>query len=573
MTLAGTSPRMRAIKRHNTLVTERSSYDTHWRSIADNLLPRSSRFTANDRQKSRGDRNGNIIDSTATRALRVLAAGMMSGMTSPARPWFRLTVPDSDLAKSENARRWLFEVQNRMLRIFAKSNTYNALHGVYRELGAFGTAASVMMPSADTVIHQHQQTIGEYTFALNHLGAVNTFSREFAITVEQLVDWFGTDNISNMVRNMYDRGDYDTPVTIVHLIEPRRDRDPGKRDNRNMPFKDLYLEKAGDGDAGGKGFLQESGHQSFPLLSPRWDVLWNDAYGAGPGMDALGDCMQLQHQQMRKAKAIDYQSDPPLQLPTAMRGQENDLLPGGVSFYDSMGPATGIRTAFEVQLDLGLVLNDIGDVRERINSAFYADMFLMLASSDDSSKTATEVVELHEEKLLMLGPVLERLHSELLSPLVEMTFERMMATGLVPPPPEELSGSALDIEYVSMLAQAQKAVGVNATDRLLGHIGVLANIKPEVVDRYDADKSVERYADQLGVDPDLIISGEQVALIRSQRAQAQAAQQQAAMAAEAAKGIGQLGSVQTPGGSNAGADLIGQFSGYGSPTPVEAALS
>ena len=183
-----------------------------------------------------------------------------------------------------------------------------------------------------------------------------------------------------------------------------------------------------------------------------------------------------------------------------MKEQDSDFLPGGVSFYDASGPGTGIRTAFEVQLDLSHMMEDIRDVRERVNSSFYADIFLMLANSTDMRMTATEVAERHEEKLLMLGPVLERLHNELLQPLIDATFARVIESGIAPPPPEELAGQDLQVEFVSMLAQAQRAISVNAVDRFVANLGSIASFSPNVLDRFDGDAWVEHYSDVLGVD-------------------------------------------------------------------------
>ena len=64
-----------------------------WAEVARLVLPRSGRFFAGDRTNRRTRRN-DIKDSTGTRAHRVLGAGLMSGNTSPARPWFRITTPD-----------------------------------------------------------------------------------------------------------------------------------------------------------------------------------------------------------------------------------------------------------------------------------------------------------------------------------------------------------------------------------------------------------------------------------------------------------------------------------------------
>lgn len=558
-----------AQQRWRTLhLTRSKGWDGHWRAIAHNLLPRHSRFFADNRNQG-GDRNQNIIDSAGTRALRVLSAGMMAGMTSPARPWFRLSLPDSDLAQSHNVRVWLDDVTKLILRVFAKSNTYNTLHGMYRELGGFGTGVTVVRPNFDRVIHHNPMTVGEYALDVDDEGIVNKLGREFKLTVEQAAQWFGLSALSRTARNAYDTSNYGYETTILHLIEPNPDRNPRSAGRSSMAFRSTYWDhKEADNN---HGLLSEGGFRRFPALAPRWDLLWGDVYGSSPAMDALGDLLQLQHNQMSKAKVIDYGVDPPLQVPSALRGH-GDFLPGGVSYYDAPAPNAGVRPAFEVKLDPNVLLEDIRDVRDRINSAFYADMFLMIAQAD-KDMTATEVAERHEEKLLMLGPVLERLHNELLSPLVTMTFERCLEVGIVPPVPEELQGQPLEVEFVSMLAQAQKAVQVNSVDRLIGHVGMLAGGVGDTspFDKIDTDKSIERYADMLGVDPDLIVSGEQVALVRQQRAEAVQQAQQAQMAEQMAGAASKMGGIPTGPApeDNAARDILNLFSGYQSPTGTE----
>lgn len=278
-------------------------------------------------------------------------------------------------------------------------------------------------------------------------------------------------------------------------------------------------------------------------------------------MEALGDIKQLQHEQLRKAQVIDYKTKPPLQVPSALKNHGLDTLPGGISFVDAASPSGGIRSAFEVNLDLSHLLNDIQDVRERIKGSFYADLFLMLANGNNGQMTATEVAERHEEKLLMLGPVLERLHNEILDPLIEMTFERMVEANIVPPPPEELQGRELNVEFVSMLAQAQRAIATNSVDRFVAHLGSVAQLKPEVLDKLDADRWADAYADMLGLDPEMIVSGEKVASLRQQRAEAQQAQAQQAAMAQGADMAQKLGSVKTDEPS-ALTDITRAFSGY-----------
>jgi hypothetical protein len=554
--MAEISKRKLLLSRWGQLRNERESWMAHWKEISDYLLPRSGRFFVDDR--NRGDkRHNNIYDSTGTRALRVLAAGMMAGMTSPARPWFRLTTSDPQLDESAAVKAWLADVTRLMQMVFAKSNTYRALHSMYEELGAFGTASTIVLADFNSVIHHYTLTTGEFAMAADHRGQINTLYREFQMTVAQMVREFGRDNCSPTVQTLFDRGALEQWVTIMHAIEPRVDRDVTKRDDRNMAWKSVYFEHGGNEDQ----ILRDSGFKEFPALCPRWAATGGDIYGNSPAMEALGDIKQLQHEQLRKAQGIDYKTKPPLQAPTSLKSRDVDTLPGGISFVDSAAPNGGIRSAFEVNIDLSHLLADIQDVRERIKGSFYADLFLMLANGTNPQMTATEVAERHEEKLLMLGPVLERMHNEILDPLIEMTFSRMVEANIVPPPPDELQGMELNVEFVSMLAQAQRAIATNSVDRFVGNLGAVAGIKPEVLDKFDADRWADAYADMLGIDPELIVPGEQVAMIRKQRAEAAQAQQQAALLNQGADTAQKLGSVDTS-KQSALTDVTRAFSGY-----------
>jgi len=557
------SDREKIYTRWGQLKAERASWMAHWKEISDYLLPRSGRFFIQDRDKG-WRRHNNIYDSTGTRSLRVLAAGMMSGMTSPARPWFRLTTANPQLDDQGEVKLWLAQCQKVMLDIFARSNTYRALHSMYEEIAAFGTGASIILPDYQNVIHHYPLTTGEYCIATNYRGEVDTLYREFQKTVHELVAEFGYENCSNSTKSLYDRGSLDQWVTIVHAIEPRSDRDHTKSDSINMAWKSCYFELNGERSK----YLRESGFSKFPAVVPRWATVGGDIYGNSPGMEALGDIKQLQHEQLRKAQAIDFKTKPPLQVPTSMKNRDIEALPGGISFVDMGSPSAGIKTAFEVNLDLSHLLADIGDVRERIRGSFYADLFLMLANQTDARMTATEVAERHEEKLLMLGPVLERLQNELLDPLIDITFDRMIEAGIVPPAPEAIQGINLNVEYVSMLAQAQRAVGTNSIDRFVGTLGQVAQYKPDVLDKLDTDKWADSYADMLGVDPELIVQKEQVDLIRQQRAQAQAKQAQLDQLNQASQTAKNLGQTPTT-GQNAMTDVINMFSGYNSPSPMQ----
>ena len=542
------------IKRLGSMKLERESYYAHWKKITDTLLPRSGRYFLEDRNDGER-RNTDIYDSTATRALNILAAGMMAGMSSPARKWFNLGLADRDLMQYQPVKEWLNQAAEVLREVFSRSNVYRVLHGLYEEMGAFGTGCAYIFRDNKDLIRLYPQTIGEFYLGQSNRYEIDTIYREFQMQISPLVQEFGYDKVSKTAQMHYDKNQMDEWVTVLHAIQPRKERDLNKSDNINMPWESIFIEPGQDNNQ----TLRESGFTQFPALTPRWIVRGGDVYGSDcPGMTALGDILQLQDDQLKKAKGIDYQADPTLQVPTALRGSE-DVLPGGISYYDPAAPTGGIRSSFEVNLNLQHLLEDILDVRGRINSAFFVDMFQMISSQQRMQpETAREVQEKHEEKLLILGPVLERNQNELLDPLIDNAFMIALQEGQFPPPPEELQGQDINIEYISMLAQAQKAVGIGSLDRIVGTVGQMAAVKPEALDKLNTDEIIDEYSNMLGIAPNLIVANEDVAMIRQDRAAAQAQAEQMAMIPEAAKTAKTLS--ETPvGEGNALENVANQF--------------
>lgn len=538
-------------KRLQALTQEVQDWEEHWREISRFIIPRNGRFLDNEHNDG-SKRNQDILDSTGTRALRILAAGMMAGMTSPARPWFRLTTPDPELAERQPVKEWLHEVTERMRSVYARSNAYRALHASYEELGAFGTGPVLWMEDFNTVMRGYPMTAGEYRLAQDGRFVVDTLYRDFQMTVGQMVAEFGRKNVSDPVRNQYDNGNYDDWRKVVHAIEPRRDRDVSKKDAKNKPWRSVYFEPGGDKEH----FLRESGFDEFPVTAPRWARVGNDVYGRSPGMEALPDVRQLQHEQKRKGLAIDLLTNPPVNAPAEMKGMV-DTMPGGVNYTETADQGKYVQPVFQTGLDLNALFQDVAEVKQRINETFYADLFLMISNDQRSNITAREIQEQNEEKLLMLGPVLERLHSEQLDPLIDRTFSIMLRNGLVPPPPPELQGMDLKVEYVSMLAQSQKAVATQSLDRYVGMIGSLAQMDQRALDKMNTDQVVDSYSEMLGVPPDTVVGNDQAALIRQQRQQQQQQAQAMQGVQDTAEAAETLSKADT-GGNNA---LTQMFSG------------
>ncbi|HEE0490820.1 TPA: phage tail protein [Klebsiella pneumoniae] len=529
-------------KQQEQLTNDRSSFDPHWRELSDFINPRGSRFLVTD--VNRDDRrNTKIVDPTATLAARTLSSGMMSGITSPARPWFKLATPDPDMMDYGPVKLWLEVVQRRMNEVFNKSNIYQSLPLLYASLGNYSTGAMAVLEDDSDVIRTMMFPIGSYYMANSARGSVDTCFRKFSMTVRQLVMEFGLNNVSDSVKGMWDSGNYESWIEVIHAVYPNIDRDTAKLNSKNKPVKSVYYEVGGDSDK----LLRESGFDEFPIMAPRWEVNGEDVYGSScPGMIALGQVKALQLEQKRKSQLIDKATNPPMVGPSSLRNQRVSLLPGDITYIDQVTGQDGFKPAYLVNPNTADLLADIQDTRQIINSAYFVDLFMMLQNINTRSMPVEAVIEMKEEKLLMLGPVLERLNDECLNPLIDRTFSIMARKNLLPPPPDVLQGMPLRIEYISVMAQAQKSIGLSSLSSTVGFIGQLAALgKTEALDKLDADQAIDAFAEMSGSSPTVIVPQEQVEQIREQRAQQQQQQQMVAMGMAAAQGAKTLSEAQT----------------------------
>jgi len=519
--------------RKAALITERASFVPHWQEIAEFISTRTSRFLRSDR--NRGDKvNQKIINETATLALRTLESGLMAGMSSPARPWFVLGPPDPEMREFGPVKDWLDTVTRLMRDVFARSNLYSVLPKQYTSLGAYATGAFGLLEDEKEVIRCYPFPIGSYMIDCNERMNVDTLYREFSMTVRQLVAKFGEKNVSPTVKGMWDNGNYGTWIPVVHAIEPNFANLPGKLDARDKPYLSVYYEEGRDIP------MRLSGFDEFPSIVSRWHVNGEDAWGTRcPGMDALGSVKALQLEERRKYQAMDKIVNGPVNADATLRNTGADLLPGGVNWVPNLSQSAGtaIRPIYDIDARIIDVLRqDIIEVTHRIRRIFFEDLMLMLSQGDNPEMTAREVEERHQEKVLVLGPMMEQQNDDLFDPLIDRTFNIMLRRGMFPPPPEELQGLPLRVEYTSVMAQAQKLIGIGGIERFVGFVGNLAQMRPDALDKADIDQAIDEYGDMLGIPSKIIVPDEQVAAIRQQRAQQQQMQQAAEMAPALAQG-------------------------------------
>lgn len=522
----------RLAKKGESLRAKREeSWTPVYKDLRDYFAPYDGQFEGDLRNDGKR-RDQKINNPRPLKSVNVLRAGMTSGMTSKSRPWFALGLPDGTPLGME-AKRWLYAVQEAIRRVLAKSNVYTALPMIYGSQGVYGTGVMGFQPDEQNVVRFRHYPTGTYALDVDAEGRVDTFYREFFMTPRQLAQRFGVENLCPSTKAAAERGDL-SDIAVCHLIEPNSDADARKLDNKSMGWKSSYWEK------GQSKLLRQSGFRYFPILAPRWDVNGNNVYGTGPGHIVLGKSKELQLLERDKMKLVGHLTNPNRTAPVSLQAAGGaNLVPGGVTFLpDNLVGAALLPTYVPDPAAIPNVRAEILLGEQDIAEAFFEDLFLMITQSD-GTMTAYEVAKREEEKMLMLGPVVERNSDELLDPLIEGVYAIMLEQSLprwmgilpgaplIPPPPEELQNVALEIEYVSILAQAQKLVSVSSIERAVAFTGGLVQAGfQDALDKFNADVAQDEYYDAIGAPPTMLRSDDEVAAIRDARAQAQAQQAQ-----------------------------------------------
>jgi len=507
------------LSRFEKLESQRQNWETHWQDVADYMQPRKADVT---KQRARGDkRMEQVFDSSPIQAVELLAASLHGMLTNPSTPWFTLRFKDEEVDNEDDAKLWLESATDVMYTAFNRSNFQQEIFELYHDLITFGTAAMFIEEDNDDLIKFSTRHINEVFIAENDKGRIDTIFRKFKLSARSSLQKFGN-KVSSEIQSKAQKNPYEE-IEILHAVYPRTDFNPNKKDKQNMPFESVYLEFKNGNE------LSVSGFKEFPFVVPRYLKASNEIYGRSPAMTALPDVKMLNEMSKTTIKAAQKQVDPPLLVPDDGFLLPVRTVPGGLNFYRS-----GTRDRIE-PLNIGannpLGLNMEDQRRDSIRAVFYVNQLMM---QQGPQMTATEVIQRNEEKMRLLGPVLGRLQSELLKPLIDRVFAILLRNNMLPQAPEFLSGRDIEIEYVSPLAKAQKSTELQSIMRAIEILGSLANVAP-VFDYVNFDNLVKHLADIVGVPQKILKSQSQVNAERQQAAQQQEQMQQMQQLQQVAK--------------------------------------
>lgn len=497
------------VSRFEYLEGQRANWDSHYQELADYMLPRKADIV---RKRARGEKRMELIfDGTALQSVDLLASSLHGMLTSGATPWFHLTLKDDELGRDEEVQAWLEDTSSRMMRAITMSNFETEVHEMYVDLVVFGTGC-MFVEMDKTSMRFSTRHISEFYVAEDQFGIVDTVFRKYRLPARQAVQRFGIENVGKFIQKTFEKKP-DEEVTVLHCVMPRKERDPTKQDNKNMPFASMYICMET------KMVMQESGFQEFPYVVPRFLKATGEVMGRSPAMVALPDVKMLNLMSKTIIQAAQKLIDPPLLVPDDGFLLPVRTQPGGLNFFRSGTRDTITPLNTGANIPIGLNMEE--QRRSAIRSAFYVDQLL---TGGSPNMTATEVVQRQEERMRVIGPVLGRLMNEMLRPMIDRVFALMLRADMLAPPPEILQGLDVDVEYVSPLARAQKSSSLNSTMKALEILLPLAQALP-VADHINADGLVNHIMDSLGVPKKVVKPQSEVDAGREE----QAAQQQAMM--------------------------------------------
>lgn len=564
-------PEWSVLKQHlearlNMLRSWRFSWAQHWQLLESYILPRRGIFinTAMPTPNTmiRGlPINQNILDPTGTYAMRRCAAGMMSGLMSPSRPWFKLKSslgPRDEL--DQDAQIWFEEVEKAIYEAMADSNFYDAGAQMFEDLVTFGSGPVIIYEDEADTARAYVPCPGEYFLGSSSAMRVETFYRLFVMTVSQIVEMFGVEACPVAIQSQWQtKGSaLEVEYLVAHAIEPNFPiHMPGNGEVGVVPgdfeWREVYW-IWGQSDLwplSTRGFIDQ------PFICPRWATTSNDAYGRSVAMDVLPDIMQLQTETARKAEAIEKQVRPPMLASMELKNEPSSILPGKVTFVNNLSSDKGMRPIFTVQPELNYMTADLKEIQQRVREGFFNDLFMMLETASNKNMTAYEVAQRQQEKLQVLGPVVERLQNEALEPAIKRFANILARKGRLPEKPESLQQGSVGIEYVGMLSLAQKAATTASLERFAGVMGNMQQADPSARFFWNREAWAREYGDSLLVPKGIMNSPEQIAAAKQAEAQQQAQLEATQTAMTAIQGAEGLSKIEVGGGINAVQAMLG----------------
>ena len=514
-------------------VQERANFNAHWDDVSEVTRVAAASFTATYSEPGRKP-DPELYDGSGVYYNQLLAAGFYGLLTNPSQQWFNLITTNTHLRDDRDVVIWLKDVSKIMFTEMQRpqSGFQTALHEAYLDYGSYGNCVMFVTEQPDLSALQYTALpMQECYFFEGATGHVESLMRKYTRNVAQIVERFGLANCAKEVQDAFRAGNYNERAEVLHVIEPNRyayDEKPLV----DKPYASLYI------DLTHKTLMRVAGYEEKPFMGARFYKNSYEIYGRGPGSTALADLQMLQAIKKTTLRGAQKIVDPPILFPDDGTDAQLKTIPGGITYYRPGSSQDQIRPLLTgAQPQWGEKIAE--DIRTRVRDMFFVNQ---LQLNDGPQMTATEVLQRTEEKTRLLGPVIGRAMTELLSPGLTRTFGLLLRAGALPQPPAQLmmAGPKLGIAYTSPFAKAIDQAEANGVLRVTQLMAPFIQADPSIMDNFDGDEMVRHFTDMYALDPRILRDQQAVAKLRAQRAQQQ---QQQAMVEQAGGGAQALNQV------------------------------
>lgn len=526
-------------KRFDALQSQRKPLDATLQQVQHYVVPYRGEFYNDLTSEAQHDwRRQELFDSTAPTAANLLASSVQGTMTSASIRWFGLRFRDNSLNDNVTAKKWLEACEERVWQSLIDSDFFTEAAEVYLDLVSFGTSVIMMEEEGDGLLWRGFDftalPVMDTYFEMDAQGRPTAVYRLIRYTTDALLNRFPDVDPKDLKLEQKNATDVEARHKVIFAVyfrDPDEIDDPDANglilpEKRPVGFKYVLYNSSTN--------LEEGGYYHFPAMVVRWQKTAGSKWGYSPAMVCLSDIKQLNEVVEQTSEARAKAVDPP--YVTTERGVigDLDLASGGLTIVTDMDQLKPLENASDfVQADQERLR-----LTQGIRQTFYLDW---LDLKESPAMTATEVHARRENQRRLMGPVVGRIQSDFLEPLIITAFETLGRAGMLPEQPEETVGKEMDIEYTGELARAQKADVAIGIEGWLTTITAVAEIKPNVLDIVNWDEAMKVLALQRGVPASLLVDEKEVEQIRMARAQQERIRQMVELqgqAGEAAQAVG-----------------------------------
>lgn len=536
--------------------TEQQKWLPVWRKLNEGFYPflYNSLMSSTILGNSEPDRIGNpkMLDGEPALSLLVLSAGFMNGVTSPARKWINIKRPGTKPYEDGDGGASILhsQIRTKILETLAGTNYYDTrAEQVYDGCG-IGTGVLLCYEDRDHICKFTVCPPGSYHLTTDASNNIIKFSREIKMKATDLLAEFGEKVLPKDLIDRAKKGGAAgrTEYVVSHLIEANSNDGVLKT---NHPFRELYWFSANI--TGAAPYLAKRPLHEWPVATLRWACPDNCTYGVPPTLSVIGKAVQLQNLEYKSDQGLDKMISPPMLAHISLRNRPKAFSASGITYTSDMGPNSGARPAYQVQMPFQEMEVKRGRIVQAIKDGLYNYLFDMI-SSLDTVRSATEIDARREEKMVVLGPVLHRSYLDDIGVVVKRVFGILQRKRLLPEFNEE---EGAEIEFSNILSDVQKASDVATLERFVSFTGSIIPTWPEAQAKVNVLDVIKQYAEGLGVRPTVLNEDKQAV-----EAQAPANDMAALMqTSEVAKNFGSAaqaaGNVDVGGGLNAVQSLLG----------------